>query len=480
VAREAIFRNSLLLLYTYKAEKGVCSMKNAILTFGRFNPPTIGHMLLVKKVREFSRQRKAETFIFTGASQDKKRNPLQYKDKTQLMRKAFKGVSVVTDTKIKTIFHALEYLNKKGYEEITLVVGSDRVMEFKNLISKYLKDYNFKSFNVISAGDRDPDEEGAKGMSASKMRDAAKRGDFNAFKMGAPLTLRDADVTNMFKLVQKGMGIKNHMKESWFNYDEFKEFIAEVRNLEERAVSIQARRKMARVAKRTAKKRAKTRKRREKFRKKPEQLKAKAEKAAKMLLRKKLIGKSANWNKLSLTAKAQVDRRVEKKAKAIKKIARKLLPKIKTAEKERIQKLKGKTPGQPSSVKEGGEWRKTYKGAAVAKAKAQTKRETEGIKSKMADVKVKLKKAKETSGAGETVKSLEKQRESARKKRQEAEAKIKASRSRVDALRKQLRKEEHGAGDQGTEALLKKYADETPGQKYAKINNRFKKRFASK
>jgi hypothetical protein len=134
-----------------------------------------------------------------------------------------------------------------------------------------------------------------------------------------------------------------------FDETEFFEFINQLN--ERKALSMQSRRKMAKTAKRTAKKRAKVRKRKEKFRKTGKQLKIKARVAAKTLLRKKILG-GANWNTMSLGARAQIDKRLENKSKAIEKIAKKLFPKIKKAEKERIQKLHQKTPGQPENANE--------------------------------------------------------------------------------------------------------------------------------
>ena len=55
-----------------------------------------------------------------------------------------------------------------------MVVGSDRVKEFDNLLNKYNGVegkhgyYGFDDIRVVSAGDRDPDAEGVEGMSASK------------------------------------------------------------------------------------------------------------------------------------------------------------------------------------------------------------------------------------------------------------------------------------------------------------------------
>src|SRR6056300_1238875 len=103
-------------------------------------------------------------------------------------------------------------LHKKGYTDITMVVGSDRVREFEGILNKYndVKSrhgyYNFDKINVVSAGERDPDAEGATGMSASKMRDAAKDKDFDTFKKGLPSSFaRTKNAQDLFRNVRKGM-----------------------------------------------------------------------------------------------------------------------------------------------------------------------------------------------------------------------------------------------------------------------------------
>ena len=91
-----------------------------------------------------------------------------------------------------------------------MVVGSDRVKEFELLIKKYNKVkgrhgfYDFKSIEVVSAGNRDASATDVSGMSASKMRDAAERDAFDEFKQGVP-NKQFADL--LYKAVRKGMGI---------------------------------------------------------------------------------------------------------------------------------------------------------------------------------------------------------------------------------------------------------------------------------
>ena len=85
---------------------------------------------------------------------------------------------IMLDNKVKVLFDLLTKLYDMGYKNVTMVVGADRIQEFDILIKKYNGKkgrhgfYNFRNINVVSAGDRDPDAEGATGMSASKMRAA--------------------------------------------------------------------------------------------------------------------------------------------------------------------------------------------------------------------------------------------------------------------------------------------------------------------
>ena len=420
-------------------------MKSAIFTFGRFNPPTIGHMLLIGSMKRAASTKGSDVFIFTGTSNDKTRNPLKYKNKISIMNRVFKDVTVVNDNKIKTIFKALDYLDEEEYNDVTMVVGSDRVSEFRKLLSRYKDNYKFKSINVISAGDRDPDADDVSGMSASKMRAAAKDGDYNAFKLGVPATMSDAETLKTFKLVQKGMGVKHFIKESWFNFEEFEMFA-------EKVVSLQTRRKMRQSAKRTAKRRAKIRKRKEKFMKGKKQLQAKAEKQAKMKLRKKMLG-DVDWSSLSMQAKMQLDKRLEKKAGAIKKIARKLYPKVKQAEKERIQTLRQKTPGQPSNPKEVKE--DTFKKVAIRKAQAEFEKEKAQLNMKLSDVKAKLDTIDKRDAGEARIRTLQKEIEAVRKRKKDAAEKIKKSKERIAMLKKSMQREDY-ASLEDRRAYLKK------------------------
>jgi len=188
--------------------------KTVFFTFGRMNPPTIGHEKLLDKLSKSAGKNPYKVFL--SQSQDPKKNPLTYKDKVKAARKMFPkhARSIMLDASIKTVFDALTKLYNEGYKNVAMVVGSDRIREFDILLKKYNGKkgnhglYNFQKITVVSAGDRDPDAEGATGMSASKMRAAASAGDFSQFAQGMPKSIGNADAKSVYNAVRKGMGLK--------------------------------------------------------------------------------------------------------------------------------------------------------------------------------------------------------------------------------------------------------------------------------
>lgn len=158
-------------------------MSHATFTFGRFNPPTeSGHGKLVSAVQQHAEKTGGQHYVFPSHSQDKKKNPLSHSEKVGVMKKLFSGSNVVSHKGIRTAIDAMKHLESIGHTHATMVVGSDRVKEFHGLLNKYNgKEFNFKKINVVSAGHRDPDAEGAEGMSASKMRGLVSAGKKDEF-----------------------------------------------------------------------------------------------------------------------------------------------------------------------------------------------------------------------------------------------------------------------------------------------------------
>ena len=185
-----------------------------VYTFGRFQPPTSGHQLLIDKVISVAKKQGAEHRIYPSVSNDPKKNPLSHTDKVKFMKQMFKKANIVNDKKIITPFHAAKQLSDQGYKNVILVVGGDRVADLRKQISQYInhkdpkKAFYFDSFKVVSAGKRDPDSSDISGMSASKMRKAVSDKDFDLFMKGMPDSVSKTAAKKLYNAIAKGMNLK--------------------------------------------------------------------------------------------------------------------------------------------------------------------------------------------------------------------------------------------------------------------------------
>jgi len=189
---------------------------NVAFAFGRFNPPTIGHEKLVEKLLKVASSTKSVPMLYFSHSQDKSKNPLSYINKAKYLRKAFG--KLVTPSNSRNVIQILQELEKKGFRQVTMLAGSDRVNEFKALLNKYNgKEYNFDKISIVSAGERDPDSDDVSGMSASKMRAAVKADDFTSFKKGLPHKLQRSkgDSEKLYKAIRQGMGLSMNESRGW-------------------------------------------------------------------------------------------------------------------------------------------------------------------------------------------------------------------------------------------------------------------------
>jgi cytidyltransferase-like protein len=210
------------------------SGKHHVMTFGRMNPPTTGHLKLIDKVKEIAHKHNAEHSVVTSHSQDSKKNPLSGEQKVKHLKKYSPGTHFVSSSKEHPTFlhHAAE-LHKKGVTHLHMVAGSDRVDEYKKKLNQYNGThkgalYNFKKIHVHSAGHRDPDAEGTSGMSGSKMRDAASEKRFHdvknhkgqvvkpGFRSGVPAHVSDKHAKELMHDTRKGMGLHEDVNRGMF------------------------------------------------------------------------------------------------------------------------------------------------------------------------------------------------------------------------------------------------------------------------
>lgn len=162
----------------------------AVVTFGRMNPPTVGHEMLVDQLCAIAKKHNGTPLVFLSRTQDKKKNPIPYLKKLQFARRAFGSVVQPTPKDASSVFGILKHL-EGTYSDVILVVGSDRVAELQSKVKKYNGiEFKFNHIEVQSAGERDPDEGDVAGASASKLRQYVKDGKVPNFVEGLPEKLR--------------------------------------------------------------------------------------------------------------------------------------------------------------------------------------------------------------------------------------------------------------------------------------------------
>jgi predicted ABC-type ATPase len=195
--------------------------RHAVLAFGRLQPPTTGHEVLVNKVKEVAKQHNAEHHIVLSHSNDAKQNPLTPQQKVKHAKRFFPGTNITTsDKEAPNFLTQASKLHKSGVTHLHMIAGSDRVPEYKKVLKKYNGThegalFNFKKIEVHSAGQRDPDAEGTTGMSGSKMRAHAQAGKFKEFKKGVPGHVSDAHAKELYNDLRKGMNIKEDINQSF-------------------------------------------------------------------------------------------------------------------------------------------------------------------------------------------------------------------------------------------------------------------------
>lgn len=302
---------------------------HGVFAYGRFNPPTVGHEKLIHATEKVAADHKVPAHIIASHSEGNAKNPVPTKAKVGYLKKVAAKTSKVSssDKESPNLLTQAAKLHKQGVTHLHMVAGSDRVEEYHKLLHKYNGThegalYNFKHITVHSAGHRDPDAEGTEGMSGTKMRAAAKAGDHEKFKSGLPKALhKHADeIANHIRSVKEDAeGIDAEM---------LFEATASMTTRMHRAVNMRknkARMERARaIARRRLAKQA--------------VLNRRAMKKAKSILRTKLAGQEGtNYANLSAAQKISIDRMVDRKKGAIKKIARKIAPRIKGDEMRRLQ-----------------------------------------------------------------------------------------------------------------------------------------------
>lgn len=184
--------------------------KTVVFTYGRFQPPHIGHQLLINYINDkaselhakpyvivtssctskwfssltYKKQQKANTFANCKDIND---NPLTMKQKLKYLRKMFPTTKFIQADKYDiNLFNVLGHIRDKGYTKFIGLFGSDRAPGFKKMFKdnaerlqeKLAADPNFEQrpFNIEiqAVGDKRVDAaDDITGISSTKMREKA-------------------------------------------------------------------------------------------------------------------------------------------------------------------------------------------------------------------------------------------------------------------------------------------------------------------
>jgi hypothetical protein len=182
-----------------------------VCAVGEFNPPTVGHELLVKTVKKLAEQKSSAHVIYTSPS----KNSLIQEDKKEhylnLMfpKTKFKSLNESNLQEVITELH-------KKYKKIILVVGTEQITEMRKL----------QNVELIPV-DKDPEADN------TKMKQFASKGIYENFKKKLPSTIRDIDGKRLMNEMRTGLGlepikeqivlVKDKLREKYFRGEIFNE-----------------------------------------------------------------------------------------------------------------------------------------------------------------------------------------------------------------------------------------------------------------
>lgn len=183
-----------------------------VCAVSEFNPPTIGHELLVKTVKKLAEQKGSDHVIYTSPS---KNSIIQEDKKEHYLNLMFPNTSFKS---ITSLSETIKDLSQK-YKHVVLVVGSEQSASLKKLV----KESSF--IQIISTLDKDPD------VNSSKMKTFATKGIFEEFKKKLPSSVRELDGRRLMNDVRITLGldpikeqlnlVKDNVREQYFRGEIF-------------------------------------------------------------------------------------------------------------------------------------------------------------------------------------------------------------------------------------------------------------------
>jgi hypothetical protein len=182
----------------------------AVYTVGRFQPPTIGHELLIRKVMELGGE---NAFVFVSSvATPKDQNPLTAAQKIDALRAMFpRGVTFVDTAvcapKCAGPVAANDYLRSLGHSDNTLVAGSDRAPTFGPDAGMWKAGIKNGVPAPKFVGLVRTEGMGATSMSGTKARALARAGKFEEFKGAVQVgAIDDTAIEKLYNAIRARRG----------------------------------------------------------------------------------------------------------------------------------------------------------------------------------------------------------------------------------------------------------------------------------
>jgi len=174
-------------------------MKKAVITYGRFNPPTIGHERMFKKLVDTAKADGADPIIIVSHSQNVKKNPLSPGEKIRIIQDMVPEATVLQTTKqeFNPDFIIKRLRQNSNYTDFKMVVGGNRFNK---------GNFNWLKIKVVSGGARNKTSgNAAAGMSATNARAAAVSGNRPAFRRAISARISNGNVNSMMQAISARM-----------------------------------------------------------------------------------------------------------------------------------------------------------------------------------------------------------------------------------------------------------------------------------
>jgi len=102
---------------------------DVVFTYGRFNPPHLGHKMMIEEVINKAKKMNKIPVVIVSHSYGNRTNPLSVTDKTQILKKWFPELTVLSSSKNLSLAKLSDNFDKNS----VMVVGENRKNAFSFL-----------------------------------------------------------------------------------------------------------------------------------------------------------------------------------------------------------------------------------------------------------------------------------------------------------------------------------------------------------